>query len=300
VTAPGRLAAWLGRPLETDVVQPISARRAYLEVLAVYCAFFAAGVVDAVLLVAGVSAPTAKTTWASAVPGSIKTLAEAGLAVAVVVLLCQRRHRGAVDLGLSPRVSASPRIAGVSRRDAWIGAVGLVVLGHLLFGAVDAALETGSYPYGTRNAAYLMEHLAQSINAGIVEETVVLAFVMVTLAQAKRPLWEIVGVAVILRGLFHVYYGPGALGAVVWVPLVMWVFWRGRSLFPLIIVHVVWDSNGFLHWYRPRSVVPPTVLLILVLTTCGALALLVKHHREWGLPASGPGGRSAGHEMGEA
>lgn len=233
--------------LDDHVEHPIGRRRAYTEIVLVYLAFFGRGIVDSVESLAG-KFVVPKTTWQSAVDGTISTLTMAALAVTLVVVLCARRHRSAIDLGLSLQPLSSPSLPGLSAKSArwqWLMAVWVAASGLFLFG-VAGFLDTGHYHFGTHSGAHLVEQLAQSVNAGVVEETVVLAFVMVTLAQARRPVWEIATWALVLRSLYHLYYGPGALGVVLWVPIVMWVFWATKSLFPVIVAHVLFDSLGFL------------------------------------------------------
>jgi len=81
---------------------------------------------------------------------------------------------------------------------------------------------------------------------GIVEETVVLAFLVTTLRQARRPLPEVVLVAVLLRCSYHDYYGPGVAGIAVWAAVFVWLFLRAGSVIPLIVVHFLWDVTQFL------------------------------------------------------
>ncbi len=85
-----------------------------------------------------------------------------------------------------------------------------------------------------------------SIQAGVIEELVVLAFVVVTLRQAGRPWWEVTLVALVLRGSYHIYYGPGVFGILVWAALYYWIYLRFRSLIPMMVCHVAWDAVGFL------------------------------------------------------
>jgi hypothetical protein len=253
---PSRLIAWLRDPTISEVDYPISTTRGYAEVVAVYLAFFAAGVLRAVLALVGVKRTPAGLSWATAVPNMITTLATAALTVTVVVVLSGRRHRSAADLGLAPRHNKSPVIPHMSAFNAWVSTLALASIGFFAFAVGAGVLGGGGYDFGVRNLPNLCYQIAGSVNAGVVEETVVLAFVVVTLAQAKRPAWEIVAAAVLLRGLFHLYYGPGALAVVVWIPVSLIVFWWGRSLFPVIVAHILWDVRGDLGWYGKTPPAP--------------------------------------------
>ncbi len=226
----------------------ISVRRAYLEVLAVFAAFFAAGIVAGGETLAG-RYPPPSGSWAVFVPAALTELATAGLAVAVVVLLSARRGVGAASLGLGPPRSAGGGVAvGPSfRMAAW--AILALVVGSVITGAL-AAGHLGQPAH--QDYSYLLYSTAASVAAGIVEECVVLAFVVTTLRQAQRPLAEIVVVAIILRCSYHDYYGPGVIGIAVWAAVFVWLFLRTGSVLPLIVVHFFWDATIFWsqrwHW----------------------------------------------------
>ena len=256
----------------------ISAKRAYVEVLAVFLAFFGSGVIAAVIDVAGARRPTGAVGWADISPAAFGKLAQAGIAVALVILLSQRRNRSVADLGLAirGRLSASVGI----RAAAW-AALGLIV------GAiVTTALASSGFPFGPDNNAYLTYGLFSAVNAGIVEETVVLAFVVVTLSQAHRSWHEIILVALLLRVSYHLYYGPGAIGILVWAAVFLWLFRRTHSIVPLIIVHVGWDTFGFLaHRWPGVGAVEGVVVLILFITA--PILWLSEHSEKKRLPAPG-------------
>jgi hypothetical protein len=130
---PSRLIAWLRDPIISEVDYPISTTRGYVEVVAVYLAFFAAGVLRAVLALVGVKRTPAGLSWATAVPDMITTLDTAALAVTVVVVLSGRRHRSAADLGLAPRHNKSPVIPHMSAFNAWVSMLALASIGFFAF-----------------------------------------------------------------------------------------------------------------------------------------------------------------------
>jgi len=49
---------------------------------------------------------------------------------------------------------------------------------------------------------------------------------------------------------YHLYYGPGAVGILIWASVFVWLFLRTRSLIPLIAVHCLWDLAATFseHW----------------------------------------------------
>jgi hypothetical protein len=251
----------------------ISTRRAYAEALGVYLAFFGASIVIAAGTLTSFKLTNPEGWWITGSDG-FNEVALAGLAVLVVVLLANRRGRSAADIGLvAARAKGGPGMRQGIRMAAW-AALGLVV-GSL----VTSALATGSFPFGHQSAANTVVELLAALNAGIVEETVVLAFLVTTLEQAGRPRGEIAVVALVCRGAYHIYYGPGALGILIWAAVFLWLFWRFRSVVPMIIVHVCWDSLVFL------TQVSTAFGALLVL---GILALAITAFVLWLVDRSGP------------
>src|SRR6266567_4567691 len=108
VLPPGR-HWWSVRP--PSAAPPISARRAYAEVLLVFTAFFAASVVVGGEALAG-RYPSPSGSWAIFMPAAVGELGLCVLAVLVVVLLSARRGITPRSLGLgwpSATSSVSPR-----------------------------------------------------------------------------------------------------------------------------------------------------------------------------------------------
>src|SRR5258706_3699481 len=94
-----------------------------------------------------------------------------------------------------------------------------------------------------QDASYVMYTVAASLTAGIVEETGVLAFVVTTLRQARRPLPGIVLVAGLLRCSYHDYYGLGVFGIAVLAAIFVLLFLRTRRGVPLILVPCFWEPS---------------------------------------------------------
>jgi hypothetical protein len=230
-------------PLPLPPLPAISARRAYTEVLLVFAAFFLAGIVAAGLLLAShYRNPFQNASWSDYGPEVVDILAQIGLALAVVLLLSARRGVSADTLGLSlPRRRDGRFATGQATRIlAW------AIFAQVIGGIINAALQTGHLPTSQPNAPELIFSVFDSIQAGVVEELVVLAFVVVTLRQAGRGWWEITFVALVLRASYHIYYGPGVLGIIVWAALFYWIYLRFRPLILLMFCHAAWDTVGFL------------------------------------------------------
>jgi Type II CAAX prenyl endopeptidase Rce1-like/Protein of unknown function (DUF2510) len=274
-TAPPTPPRYGGRhwwsPLPFPELPRISGRRAYTEVLLVFSAFFLAGIVSAGLLLADrYQNPFPNGSWADFGPEIIDIIAQTGLALAVVLLLSARRGVTSQTLGLSlPHRSDGRFAAGAATRIlAW------AIFAQVLGGIINAALQTGHLPTSKPNAAELVFGAADSIQAGVVEELVVLAFVVVTLRQARRSWWEITVVALVLRGSYHIYYGPGVLGILVWAALFYWIYLRTRSLILLMVCHAGWDTIGFLS-QRWSAVAGGAVLIAVVIWIAAPITWLV-------------------------
>ena len=230
-------------PAPAPELAPITAKRAYVEVLFTFSAFFLTGVIAAGLLLANrYKDVLSNASWALYVPQAIEVLMQSAVAVVLVLLLSSRRGVSPATLGLRWQRKPDGRVAAgaTTRIFAW------AIFAQIVGGIVNAVLQTGHLPTTKPSAPELLFGVADSVQAGIVEELVVLAFLVVTLRQARRPLWEIVVVALVLRGSYHIYYGPGVVGIVVWAAIFLWIYLRTQALIPLIVTHAAWDTVGFL------------------------------------------------------
>jgi membrane protease YdiL (CAAX protease family) len=231
-------------------------------VLAVFAAFFAAGIVAGGETLAR-RFPVPSGSWAEFTPATIGQLSTAALAIAVTVLLSGKRGITPRKLGLGlPRKADRGAAAGTAfRMGAW------VIVAFVVGSLITSALATGKLGQPVRqDNSYLMYATAAALAAGLVEETVVLAFVVTTLRQAGRPLPEIVIVAALLRCSYHDYYGPGVVGIAVWAVVFVWLFLRTGSVIPIIVVHFGWDATIFWaqrwHWLDAARAVGALLLLI--------------------------------------
>jgi len=273
--------------------RPISARRAYTEVLLVFAAFFAASVIAGGETLAR-RYPAPSGSWAVFMPATLSQLGTCVLALLVTVLLSARRGIGPRCLGFGwPRKpDGRPAVAQSLRIGVW------ALAGLQLGGAITAALAMGNKlaQPAHQDASYMIYTVAASLAAGIVEETVVLAFVVTTLRQAGRPLAEIVAVAILLRCSYHDYYGVGVIGIAVWAAVFVWLYLRAGSVLPLIIVHVLWDASIFLgqHWHVLRIV---SAFALLVLVLGAVITWLVEVSRRHAGP---PGAAAAGAPSAQA
>jgi hypothetical protein len=109
-------------------------------------------------------------------------------------------------------------------------------------------------------AYYDAAFIGMAVVAGIVEELVVLGFLVRRLEQlGLRPFWVVV-IAVAVRGSYHLYYGWGVLPILAWATVTVIFYRRYRRLAPFIIVHVLYDTGVFLiGWFTVGEAVVLTV-----------------------------------------
>jgi uncharacterized protein len=91
------------------------------------------------------------------------------------------------------------------------------------------------------HAAITALQVVAGVVAGIVEEIVVLGFLVRRLEQlGLRPAWVVI-IAVLVRVSYHLYYGWGAVTIALWALVSVLVYLRIRRLLPFILCHIAWD-----------------------------------------------------------
>lgn len=102
------------------------------------------------------------------------------------------------------------------------------------------------------------------ITAGIVEEVVVLGFLVHRLEQRGWNARWIVLAAVAVRVSYHLYYGWGAIPIALWAAATVFMYRRVRRLMPFILCHIIWDCSAtLLTNYRMAWIVLAIVFLVL-------------------------------------
>ena len=91
--------------------------------------------------------------------------------------------------------------------------------------------------------AFVVVALLTSLQAGVVEEIVVLGYLVRRLEQRGWSTTAVVVVAVLVRLSYHLYYGPGVLPILLWAIATVLVYRRIRRLMPFIVCHFVWDAS---------------------------------------------------------
>ena len=281
---PGRRRWWA--PAPDPVLPEISPRRAYTEVVLVYLAFFLVGIIAAGLLLGGHAKDVTNTgSWGVYLTAAVDQLSAIGLALAVVLLLASRRGVTARDLGLRipRRDDGRVAVARFVRLSGWCFVA--IIVGNVFV----ALLQTGSLPDEHTGAPELIFSVFQAAQAGVIEELVVLAFVVVTLRQAGRPWWEVTTVALVLRAAYHIYYGPGVVGILVWAALFYWIYVRSRELLPLMVCHGLWDAVAFLGRASTGVVVVAELGLLALWISGVILWLIERNNRPAGVAPHGAG-----------
>jgi membrane protease YdiL (CAAX protease family) len=98
------------------------------------------------------------------------------------------------------------------------------------------------HPMGGGSSQYLVVLLFSSVVAGVLEEIVVLGYLVRRLEQRGWSTTWVVVVAVMVRVSYHLYYGPGVIPIVLWATATVLFYLKVRRLLPFIICHVAWDT----------------------------------------------------------
>ncbi len=219
-------------------------KRALGEVFGLWALVFGVPVLNAVLLLTG---DLPQQQGAPTVGGELqeagRRFALIGVAVWLAVLLTRARSVPLAALGLRPPWAWHE----VYRRQA-LGVAAFMFCGGLIADKIFQFLDAdAAYPFSERGPANLISVPAAAMGAGVVEELVLVGFLVVTLEQARTPTWLIYAIGLGLRLSFHVYYGPlSPLWIALWGSLALWLFRRTRRLTPLIVVHAGKDLLGML------------------------------------------------------
>ncbi len=136
-------------------------------------------------------------------------------------------------------------------RDLWRGTVlaavvGGVGLGFYLF-AYRAGLSVDIAAVAVSGGWWEWPLLlGQALMNSVLEEVVVLGFVLLRLTQAGlSPRWAVV-IAAVVRAAYHLYQGFGGfIGNLVMGLLFGWLFFRWRRVGPMVVAHFLIDAVAF-------------------------------------------------------
>jgi CAAX prenyl protease-like protein len=247
----------------------ISTKRAWAEVLGVFAMFFLTGVLAAVFYDAHQDVNPTTIAVSEGVLSAVSHLAIAAMAIVVVGALTKLRGLSFSDIGWAPSW-------GKHRGYGWqaFGVSMVFVAAVLASGALlHLVSPNAKYPFLPAQAWHLIYEIPQAIEAGVVEELVVIALLVTALEQARTKVWVIYVVGIALRVSYHVYYGPGVVVFVLWAAAAIWLFRRTRRITPLIVAHMVYDSFGAFVHEVPNA--PNAIAALLGLAVYGAVIVVI-------------------------
>jgi uncharacterized membrane protein (UPF0136 family) len=119
-------------------------------------------------------------------------------------------------------------------------------------------------------AALTTVQVVAGVVAGILEEIVVLGFLVRRLEQlGLRASW-VVMIVVLVRVSYHLYYGWNAVPIALWALATVLVYLRIRRLLPIILCHIAWDVAIPLRFFYGTAY---HVLLIAAIVASTGMAL---------------------------
>lgn len=191
-------------------------------------------------------------------------------AAAMVFWLVARRGMQPGDVGLARPRPSSPRSHAGGLLLAALAYWGLLVVSQFAVAVADA------YGYGTEVESIdagpgLMLVLGPvwGLTAGLSEEILLVGCYVVVAERAGWSTTRIYAIGATIRLMFHLYYGIAGLALLPWAIGSLWLFRRTRSVLPLILGHLLW--NTWVIWPDPLGswlfwAVPIVLVLGLVRT----------------------------------
>ncbi|MHA7135319.1 CPBP family intramembrane glutamic endopeptidase [Oerskovia turbata] len=209
--------------------RPVTALWGATTIVVPYAIGFGLYVHGALTILSGAASPGAPDARAMAV-----LWGTALVAIAAAVVLAGRGGVDRSDLGLVQRAPTG-----------WRTRVGLFAVAYLFlwlaFRVADFAPVLEHSGGGERPGALVA--LLYALHAGVAEEILILAVPVAVLTRLRAPAWVQIAVIVVLRGLFHLYYGlpMTATLVLVWSVLFWLVYSRHRDIWPFVAAHVLYD-----------------------------------------------------------
>lgn len=121
----------------------------------------------------------------------------------------------------------------------------------VLNAAVGCHLCSGYPPLHTSQTAHWVDALQSGLTAGFGEEVIVCGFLVVTAEQLGCNQATILAAGITTRLLYHAFYAPGFVLMAVWAVAAIMLFQRYRLLWPMILIHVLWDTADSLTQVSP-------------------------------------------------
>jgi membrane protease YdiL (CAAX protease family) len=242
----------------TSVPPPPADRRTLVEeILVVLSLSVLSGVAYAILSL--VEAPVSGVVVAAADPADAFVRQVLGFAFGIapaflVVHLVHRSGEGVAVVGL-PRVRPAP---DVGRGAALFAVVGLAGIGVYL-GAVELGVNRFVVPTPPLGHWWTIPALVlNAVEAAVVEEIVVLGYLVTRLQQLSWSPAQAVGASALLRGSYHLYQGWGgftgnlAMGVLFGLLFLRW----GRRTWPFLLAHALLDVGAGIGFILFRDRLP--------------------------------------------
>lgn len=261
-------------------------------IAAVYLLFFGEGIfraVHAYLNGAGGGYEDYSTLYGQAV--LVRASVEIVGAVTVLYLVCRwleiprglagipRRHRETLARGDRRIIPPSTWPAMATIALAVVGALGAIAV-DLLLTPADRAVTSTNMALAD-NGISLVGGAVRSLNAGIVEEIVIVALPVLIGRRAGWHPAAIIALSVALRWPYHVYHGLWSTipWVIVWGGLYAAAYMYLRRLWPLILVHTCQDLLAFYADTATPYLIVACLVLILP-CTLGLRSLINGRRRE--------------------
>ncbi|MGP9745468.1 hypothetical protein [Brachybacterium sp. AOP29-B2-41] len=170
-------------------------------------------------------------------------LAGAGLIVLAVIAAATETPRERIGLGRRPTYRKRTAVL------VFLTALMLVNLTQC-FGTLLVSLfpwmagpSIEEHPVSDTFAGAVFDTIASGVG-GAVEEVIVLALLIVAL-RAARVSWPVVcAVAVVLRVVFHIYYGLGtSIGMIIWAAGLVGLYYLFGQFIPILLAHLAFNMQ---------------------------------------------------------
>jgi len=255
-------------PVEPDVpAPPVTARNAVRTTALLFVAGFAGSTVAAVLVGAGLVPPTSTSvSWWLGLVAAVDRVATTLAVVALAIALARLQGVSPTDLGLR-----RPPTGGL-RREVNLVALTLVT-GFVMSVVMVWGFGSRGYVFPSGGGALAM--VAAGAMAGPIEEIALLAVPVTLHRLAGLPWGRTVAVMVVLRTVYHLYYGWAGLATALFAAVMLIAYRRTGRALPLVVGHSLWDLLGIASNYGSAGLRGLLVLLLLTGLTMLAVVDLV-------------------------
>ena len=177
-----------------------------------------------------------------------------GLApVYLVAHLARRTREGLAGIGLDGRRPRRDALGGL----ALFGVVGLAGIGVYL-AAVALGVNRFVVPVPPTGHWWTLPVLVlNAAEAALVEEVIVLAYLVTRLRQLSWTPAAAIGASALLRGTYHLYQGWGGFAGNLAMGLLFgWLFTRTRRAWPFVVAHFFLDLGAGIGFLLFRESLP--------------------------------------------